>query len=374
MLQATGSNLTAVAVAPRDGSPVTEADDFAVTAFVERKLTKRELSKAKIDPFERVFTRAVGGPPPGKVDIAVVESGSAFRAFSRLSVPAAQRGLFGAPPPIVDTQKRFSTLRSGIGIANPVREYPDSLSVGTLGFFVRDGVGAVYLVSNNHVVGKSSDKARAKKVIGEAVVQPGTLDLTEIELALFPTESALVGQLKVAEIAAVVPLQFQTSRAMPYNQVDAAAARLVTPARDQGDLGRLTYGGGVTGTAVFLPDPADPRRVQGDARVYKVGRTTGYTEGIVMALGGVATIEYSQGDYAYFTGQLIIQATRDNLGPFSNSGDSGSGILNARNELVGLLFAGSAKQTLANPITEVLNQLAAAFSGPTPTTLTVVTV
>lgn len=373
MLQAPGSNLTAVAVAPKDEGPVTESKDFAVTAFVEQKLTKRELTKAKVEPFERVFAHAVGAPPPHKVDVNVVESGSAFRPLSRLTVPFAQRGLFGAPPPIVDTQKMFYTLRSGIGITNPTGEYPGLLSVGTLGFFVRDGLGDVYLVSNNHVIGKSSDKARAKTVIGEAVVQPGTLDLTEIELALLPSQSALVGQLKVADVAAVVPLLFKTAKLTPNNQVDAAAARL-DAARGQGDLGRVTYGGGITGTGVFLPDPADPRRVQGDARVYKVGRTTGYTEGVVTALGGVTMIEYNQGDYAFFTGQLVISSTRDNVGPFSSPGDSGSGVVNAHNELVGLLFAGSAMQTLANPIIDVINQLAAAFPGPTPTTLTVVTV
>ena len=123
-----------------------------------------------------------------------------------------------------------------------------------------------------------------------------------------------------------------------------------------------------------MPDPNNPKRIQGDARVYKVGRTTGYTEGEVMALAGVASIEYNPGDVAFFTGQLVIRPTLDNVGPFSMPGDSGSGISNARNELVGLLFAGSAQQTLANPIMDVLSQLATAFPGPTPTSLTVVTV
>ena len=157
----------------------------------------------------------------------MVESGTPFRPLSRLSVPAAQHGLFGGPPPIVDTQKMFLTLRSGIGITNPINEYPGTLSMGTLGFFVRDNAGDVYLVSNSHVIGKSSDQARAKKVIGEAVVQPGTLDLTGLELRLLPNVAALVKELQVAEVAAIVPLQFMTAKATPHNQVDAAAAKLL---------------------------------------------------------------------------------------------------------------------------------------------------
>jgi hypothetical protein len=53
----------------------------------------------------------------------------------------------------------------------------------------------------------------------------------------------------------------------------------------------------------------------------------------------------------------VIQTTPDNVGPFSSPGDSGSGVLNARSELVGLLFAGSQQQTLVNPITDVLGAL-----------------
>ena len=95
----------------------------------------------------------------------------------------------------------------------------------------------------------------------------------------------------------------------------------------------------------------------GSTRVFKVGRTTGYTEGEVAYVGGVTMIEYEPGDWAYFTDQIMIRATPDNVGPFSDSGDSGSAILNDRHELVGLLFAGSVHQTIANPIAEVVSQL-----------------
>jgi hypothetical protein len=355
LLTAPGSNLTAVAVSTKDHGPITEAQDFVVTAFVPRKLSKTELTKAGFDPFDRVLAHAVGTPAPRGIDLDVVESGTAFHPLSFLSVPTPLRGLYGGPPPSLDSQKYFHALRCGIGITNPVKDYPDRLSVGTLGFFLRDDKEA-YLVSNNHVLGKSSDKAGAKAILGEAVVQPGTLDLTEIELRLLPTEAALIKELQVAEVAAVVPLQFKTAKKIPVNRVDAAAARLMPPSRSRGDLDRLTFGGGIRGAWVYQADPNNPNQILGDSRVFKVGRTTGYTEGVVTALAGTAMIDYD-GRPAFFAGQLVVKATSDNVGPFSDRGDSGSGVLNARNELVGLLFAGSEQQTLVNPIADVLSAL-----------------
>jgi hypothetical protein len=357
MLTAPGSNLTAVAVSTKDHGAITEAKDFTITAFVPRKLTASELKKAKVEPFYRVFKSAVGVSPPKREDINVVETGTAFEPLGQLVVPAPLRGLYGGPPPVLDSQKYFQSLRCGIGIANPIKEYPGLLSVGTLGFFLRDEK-ETYLVSNNHVIGKSSAHAGVKAVLGEGVVQPGTLDLTDLELRLMPTEAALIAQLQIAEVAAVVPLEFITLKKIPINRVDAAAAKLTNPGRTRGDMDRLTFGGGILGTSVYQADPNDPNKILGDSRVYKVGRTTGYTEGIVTALAAIATIPYPGGT-AYFAGQLVVQASSDNVGPFSTRGDSGSGVLNARHELVGLLFAGSQQQTLVNPIADVLAELTA---------------
>jgi S1-C subfamily serine protease len=346
-----------VAVSTKDHIAITEAKDFTVTAFVPRKLSAGELKKANLEPFNRVFASAAGALIPKRVDIDIVESGTAFEPLGQLVIPAPLRGLYGGPPPVLDSQKYFQSLRCGIGIANPVGDYPGLLSVGTLGFFLRDDKDA-YLVSNNHVIAKSSDKAGAKAVLGEAVVQPGTLDLTDIELRLMPAEHDLIAHLKIAEVAAVVPLQFKTPKKIPVNKVDAAAARLTSSPRTRGDMDRLTFGGGIRGTSVYQADPSDPNKVLGDSRVFKVGRTTGYSEGIVTALAAITTIPYPGGT-AYFAGQLVVQATSDNVGPFGIAGDSGSGVLNARHELVGLLFAGSQQQTLVNPIADVLAELTA---------------
>jgi hypothetical protein len=104
----------------------------------------------------------------------------------------------------------------------------------------------------------------------------------------------------------------------------------------------------------------DQGAIMGSSRVYKVGRTTGYTEGTVSYVAGTARIEYTPGDYAYFVDQLVVAATPDNVGSFSAAGDSGSGVLNDRHELIGLLFGGSPAQTLVNPIDAVLRELRSA--------------
>lgn len=94
----------------------------------------------------------------------------------------------------------------------------------------------------------------------------------------------------------------------------------------------------------------------GSRSVHKVGRTTGSTEGEVVALGSVVTVPYPSGK-AYFVDQIMIRPSSDNGGHFSLGGDSGSGVLNDAHEAVGLVFAGSDRFTLANPIHHVLQEL-----------------
>lgn len=343
------------------GEPI---DDLCLTAFVDRKLSTRELGKRGVTPFDKAITRAVVPPSvkpfveptPEDLVLDVVECGSAFAPEPGLRVPASQRGVYGGQPPVLDAQRLFRTLRVGIGITNPAG-YPDAASVGTIGFFVRDPKAKKarpFLVTNNHVIGRAND-AKA----GEPVVQPGTLDLTENEFELMPDMKSLLAKLQVARVAAVVPLSFtEEDFEIPVNYVDAALAELTAARPKTTELDRLAFGGVIRGVAA--PYTIDPQgRLVGDPRVYKLGRTTGYTEGQVVGLAGTASIDYADdgSKQAFFQDQLVIKPTPENGGYFSDSGDSGSGILNARHELVGLLYAGSKLQTLANPITRVLDAL-----------------
>ena len=346
ILVAAEGEIALVAVGSKDAGPLCEVKEFSVTAFVRKKRTKKELKSRGVEPFDKLFTKTVAGPPPAKTDHDVVECGSAFEPL----MPAPRRGLYGGNPPVLNAQKWFSALRSGIGITNPTGAYPRGLSVGTLGFFLERPGGKRYLVSNNHVIGRSNE---AKS--GESVVQPGTLDLTGLELQLMSSLSKLRSQTEVAKVEALVPLEFRDEQTIPTNRVDAAMAELTGSGRKLSELARLTYGGSLRGVAPAYRVDSNGS-VQGSARVYKVGRTTGYTEGRVVALAGTAFVPYPGGE-GFFSDQIVIQATDDNVGPFSDRGDSGSGVLNDRHDLVGLLFAGSEQQTLVNPIAHVLREL-----------------
>ena len=101
---------------------------------------------------------------------------------------------------------------------------------------------------------------------------------------------------------------------------------------------------------------ANTGRLVGSTRVYKAGRTTGWTEGEVVAINVLTDVEYGAG-IARFRNQIAIRPTADNGGPFSDSGDSGSGIYTEQHKLVALLFAGSKARTLANPVRKVISEL-----------------
>ncbi len=87
--------------------------------------------------------------------------------------------------------------------------------------------------------------------------------------------------------------------------------------------------------------------------VMKYVRTTSQTSGIIDAINATVIVDYGPGPDARFTGQFVVSP-----GSFSAPGDSGSLIVVAsgpdERKPVGLLFAGSAAYTIANPIDEVL--------------------
>ena len=346
------NGVNGVAIGRKDAGPITGATDFCVTAFVTQKLTDNELNNQSTHSFEHAFTSTMGRPPARETDIDVVDIGGSFALQNTFVVPTLHRGRHGGNPPALNAQKSFASLRCGIGITNPVGAYPQGLSVGTAGFYMKDDNDNIYLVSNNHVIGGSNAAAP-----GDMIVQPGTLDFTSHELALMPTVSSLT-PVRIGELTAVVQLGFQTQANAPINRVDAALAKVDTAARNVDDTDRLTFGGSIRGVARPY-EVDDAGALIGSARVYKVGRTTGYTEGTVTNVAAVVSIPYP-GGVAVFSNQIAVHPTVDNVGPFSDRRDSGSGVLNDRHELVGLLFAGSPSRTLMNPIDLVTTELSTA--------------
>jgi hypothetical protein len=101
----------------------------------------------------------------------------------------------------------------------------------------------------------------------------------------------------------------------------------------------------------------DDGGLMGSSVVYKFGRSTGLTEGRLMAVDFYGDVNYETG-LARFHKQLIIKSVSDNITPFSMPGDSGSAVFNNEFELVGLLFGGSKFETQVNPAHLVLSRAA----------------
>ena len=210
-----------------------------------------------------------------------------------------------------------------------------AITAGTLGAFVsrqrdsKSGADRIYILSNNHVLA-NEDQAK----IGDAILQPGRADGGNLRD-------------RVASLTDFVKLKTRG------NRVDCAIAE-VDLSRIEVTLAELRGLGKLKGASTELLDSG--------TAVRKVGRTTGVTRGRVSAFEvDDVVVAYSAGNLS-FDNQIEIEGI--GAGPFSDGGDSGSLIVNARNEGVALLFAGSesggrnrAGLTYANPLPEVLSAL-----------------
>ena len=198
---------------------------------------------------------------------------------------------------------------------------------GTLGALIKDSANNQYILSNNHVLGRS-DQA----VAGEDVSQPGLID-----------NGCRIATL-VADFTGAAPLG---------SNVDAAVAQLRSGTMDStGFIEDI----GVPSSTIVNPSVG--------LSVAKSGRTTGFTTGTIGSINTSVSVQYQAGcnggkkfTVAY-TNQVVI-----NSSTFSAGGDSGSLIVtnNASHSPVALLFAGSSTTTIGNPINEVLTKLGTAL-------------
>lgn len=200
------------------------------------------------------------------------------------------------------------------------------ITAGTLGCFVtRAKEGAVddLILSNNHVLANENLASR-----GDSIVQPGKID------------GGRSPRDRVGFLDRFVTLKKRR------NQVDAATASLA-----EGVEYYYNWLEGLGKIAGVRSEPLD----EGD-RLFKLGRTTGLTEGRVSAIElDNLIVGYDVGDL-YFNDQIEIEPVGSK--PFSLGGDSGSLIVDGRRRAVGLLFAGNdVDATYANPIETVLDRL-----------------
>ena len=210
--------------------------------------------------------------------------------------------------------------------------HPD-VSAGTIGARVTDG-SRVFALSNNHVFAASNGGSP-----GDNLLQPGVVDGGR-------NPDDVIGTLFDFE-----PLEFCSGPLCPSNLIDAALALTTAD-----DLGFETPAGG------YGAPRSSPLEATLGQAVQKFGRTTGPTEGRITGLNATLDVDYRVG-MVRFVGQLVISGAG-----FSGPGDSGSLIVSKDLFLgdrrpVGLLFAGSRTNTIANPIGLVLERFGVTVDG-----------
>ena len=240
---------------------------------------------------------------------------------------------------------RFTALPlEDVAAVDPTRAFPrpvpigvssghGQVTAGTLGARVTSGE-QTFALSNNHVYAANNQGRQ-----GDNLLQPGVVDGGRD-----PDDA-------IATLHDYEPIHFCKLGVCQPNRIDAAIA-LTTP----DDVGHSTPEGGYGAPRT---SPVDAKLGQA---VQKYGRTTGFTTGQISGINATIDVGYRDGT-ARFTDQIVISGQG-----FSAGGDSGSlivtkGTLLGDRRPVGLLFAGTASTTLANPIDLVLDRFDITIDG-----------
>lgn len=267
------------------------------------------------------WTEKIRRETRGEVDIRATG-----RIFKRPQVatraPKANRAEF--------YRRRLRPLRIGSSIGDISSTFQ---SAGTLGCFVisRRVPHYLSLLTNNHVIANENQNA-----IRSPIVQPGTLDNSI-------TNQDTIGRLgRFTHLRDRVTNLFDVALGDLYDDVPIDPRRV--------------------GTFANLQSVRDVFDLPPRATVYKVGRTTGQTRGRITAMElDNVLVEYDMGTLR-FDNQIEIEGVGTSA--FSDSGDSGSLIVDRQGHAIGLLFAGSEEGgsngqglTFAHPLQPVLDHL-----------------
>jgi len=198
---------------------------------------------------------------------------------------------------------------------------------GTLGSLITVG-SSQYILSNAHVFKGDITSSGSN----DGINQPGLID----------------NQCSAPDADIVAKLYSWSDLSDSSQDVNVDAAIAVVIDGEVNKEGRILEIGTISSTTVkpYLDQP-----------VKKSGRTSGLTHGTVKALDATVNVGYSYecaGDNftKAFTGQILVSP-----GKFIKGGDSGSLMVEDKADnpgAVGLLFAGSKRIAVANPIDDVL--------------------
>jgi hypothetical protein len=297
-----------------------EADLFRVEGVKGVGLGKNEAGQWVVHVYATARTDRQAVPERlDGMEVVVFET-EGFEAFDSCQVPPP-----GCPRPTncAHRQPFAFPVPSGVSTSNS-----RVCTAGTIGFRACDAgnPGIVGYITNNHVAAMGSNGCANGSPPGTPQYQPGTCDWS-------CNLRADIGTLD----------RYITIHTEGSNLVDAAFVR--------SDAQR------VSGNILDIGQPtANARDPMPGEAVRKSGSTTGLTQGTVQSINASVTVNYICFT-AQFVGQIIVTP-----GAFSSGGDSGSPVVDGSNNPVGLLFAGSAVQTILNPITRVLDELGLSFN------------
>jgi hypothetical protein len=225
-------------------------------------------------------------------------------------------------------------------------------TAATLGCLVRDAEGQLFGLTNNHVTGGCNNTR-----IDMQVLAPGVKDVTVGEHDPFT----------IGYHARVAPMAQGEPGAIDHKRnSDAALIRIADHAKVTSSQSGHYDTPGSPGP--FIADPRD------GSKVYKVGRTTGLTEGIIESrIVGAYPVDYNVATYhnasdvVTFQGRVYFEPVyliRGSGGAFAGQGDSGSLVVAddgaGGKHAVGLIFAGNEQEETSymlpiEPILKALN-------------------
>ncbi|WP_227355540.1 S1 family peptidase [Haladaptatus salinisoli] len=290
-----------------------EEETNTLTVFVSQKLPESEL--ADEDNVEKRVADA-------DVELKVEDAGygderEGFDALSLVEpIPEADKDRKDRHRPVVGGVSEINA-KSTAATAGP---YPARVTDASKANW-SDAVsnGDLVRLSNNHVYARVN-----KAQLGEPIVQPS------------PRDGGGLPDDKTGELRGYVTVE-------DGSLVDVAA-RSADPERESPEYHELddSWPTGVRREGY--------RSLKGET-VTKTGRTTGVTQSQVRAVGASVRVNFGEAGTLTLRDQIIA-------GAMSKGGDSGSPVFHdSSGELVGLLFAGSKRQTIFNKIGNVESEL-----------------
>jgi hypothetical protein len=280
-------NVHAVAIGNRERGG-REVDELAITVFVTHKLPRSALAADGVIPpvFEGVPTDVVEMGIPQLAELGDIPG-----------MAADSKDL---------DEGRYRPLKGGIQISG------DALTNGrgTLGFLAKvQGDARIMAVTNWHVLFDNDHLPSAGMRVGNPDTSDSCSNCTRGSFGGLVTQD--------------------------YTTVDAAISRLDPNTQWLAEIQCIGF---VTGWNTVTMAQAQSRTY----KVRKYGRTTRLTGGTVRRVGLVATVHGPNRPPRLYSNGILIEPNRPLGGDqakFGDEGDSGAAVVNAANEVVGILFA-----------------------------------